>query len=53
MDLLVKWQGCEEMPRDPMEVMNVDDPVALEKYAEEQGLLNQSKWQWAKKICQE
>ena len=33
---------------DPIEFIKVDDPVTLAKYAEEQVLLKQSKWKFAK-----
>ena len=38
MDLLVKWQGYEEIKWQPMEVIKLDDHVTSAKYAEEQGL---------------
>ena len=36
------------MTWEPTEFIKIDDPVTLEKYAEEQGLLKESKWKWSK-----
>ena len=46
LDLLVKCQGYEDTTWEPMEVIKVDNPVTLEKYVEDQGLLKQSKRKW-------
>ena len=49
LDVLIKWQGYEDTTWEPMEMIKTDDPVTLAKYAETKGLLEQSKWKWARR----
>ena len=45
-DVLLKWAGYEEPTWEPMEVIKVDDPVTLAKYAQDRGITGQSMWKW-------
>ena len=47
-DVLIKWDGYEEPTWEPVEVIKKDDSIALAKYADEKGLTDQVKWNWAK-----
>ena len=46
-EVLVDWAG-EEPTWEPLSHMKTQDPVTLAVYAHDNGLLNQSKWKWAK-----
>jgi len=48
-DLQLKWDGYEVPTWEPLEVMKRDDPVTVAKYAQENGLVEQSMWKWAKR----
>ena len=48
-DVLLKWAGYEEPTWEPMEVIKVDDPVTLAKYAHDRGITGQSMWKWTGK----
>ena len=48
MDVLIKWEGYEDPSWEPMEMIKKDDPITLAKCAQENQLLDQSIWNWAK-----
>lgn len=48
-DVQIKWDGYEEPTWEPMEILKKEDPITLAKYAEENNLLEQSIWKWAKR----
>ena len=48
-DLKIKWTGYAEPTWEPMEVIKIDDPVSVAKYAHDNGLTEMSMWKWAKR----
>ncbi len=48
-EVLVHWVGDYKPSWEPMENIRKDDPVTLAKYAEENNLLDLSRWTWAKR----
>ena len=48
-DLLIKWTGYEDPTWEPLEVIKVDDPITVAKYAQDKNLTGQAMWKWAER----
>ena len=48
-DVQTKWVGYDQPTWEPVEVIMIDDPVTLAKYAQDKKIEHQAAWKWTQR----